>query len=303
MKNFKSITQFIFALLIATHFIGCSGGGGGGINISNLMVGDDCQRLKLPASCCTNGIRNSTVGQCADPTTAAQPPIRGSMYMAAAMAGSSAVATENANQLVGNGPESQTGKNQLAAMASNYNTIQTQAPKAVNPDNSKPPSNQAKADLFNKINDVLKNGEGDSYAGGKGSGAATALEAAPSQGKATEVAGAGGNQPHIEFQGSPGMAKSKGTPQQLAAVGSGLGGSGFGRDANIISTPEKPSMEANLDEGKAIVAPMLGLDPEDYFTRSDLKDNLFKIIEKQYRKKAESWIAVELQKKTPNPKN
>lgn len=287
-----------FTLGIIIFNFGCSGGGGGNFAIPNIMLGDDCQRFKLPASCCTAGIRNSTVGQCADPSTAAQPPIRGSMYMAAAMAGSSAINTENANSLIGAGPSTNTGGNKLAALASNSQYFKQTGQVISNPrEPSKGPADQAKADLFNKINDVLGNGQGDSYGSGKGmSGAMGALEAKPTSGKATEDLGVGGNRPGVEFDTGGGMAAAKGGKKFAAVDGNSLGG-GFGRDGNVIPTPEKASAEANMDEGKEGVNPMLGTDPDDYFTRLDLKDSLFKTVEKQYRKKAESWISVELKSK------
>jgi hypothetical protein len=287
-----------FTLSIIVLNFGCSGGGGGSFAIPNIMLGDDCQRFKLPASCCTSGIRNSTVGQCADPSTAAQPPIRGSLYMSAAMAGSSAISTENAGNLVGTGPNTNTGANKLAAMANNSQYFkQTGKVETINRSNPKGPADQAKADLFNKIKDVMDYGQGDSYGNAKGNAAMGALEAKPTSGKTTEDLGAGGNRPGVEFESSGGMANAK-SGKKIAAIGSNELGGGFGRDGNAIAAPEKASMEANMDEGKEGVNPMLGSDPDDYFTRIDLKDSLFKTVEKQYRKKAENWIAVELKAKT-----
>lgn len=84
------------------------------------------------------------------------------------------------------------------------------------------------------------------------------------------------------------------------AGGAGLGGRAFGGSgmeggSAVTANGQTPGMEfggrkpasaGGADDANA----MLGEDPDDYFARINLGDNLFKIVEKRYRTKQTGWV-------------
>ncbi|MGK5084539.1 hypothetical protein WDW37_14685 [Bdellovibrionota bacterium FG-1] len=80
-------------------------------------------------------------------------------------------------------------------------------------------------------------------------------------------------------------------------LGYGAGGAAGGAEGGSGN----PTIEVGKDNRPLADSPTAGTsDPEDYFTRHGLKENLFKIVERKYRETTMHWVQVDLQK-SPMP--
>lgn len=90
---------------------------------------------------------------------------------------------------------------------------------------------------------------------------------------------------------------------QAASAGGGGGAgasSGGGGAFNSFLGSKDSGANGNAEDEtfgdaskKGEVDPMGTQDPEDYFTRSELGDNIFKIVEKRYRSTTSGWVAIQ----------
>ena len=117
-------------------------------------------------------------------------------------------------------------------------------------------------------------------AGGPGMGLGSSLQ--------TKAATSG----EVAGSGDPGV-KTPGYEGGPAAAAGGDGGSanpfGYsGNDGSAAGGSNTLELGSGTDQGAAVDA-MANGDPEDYFTRLDLNDNLFKIVERRYGQKAMTW--------------
>ncbi len=103
--------------------------------------------------------------------------------------------------------------------------------------------------------------------------------------------------PNDDPSGTPSPSPSEGGDPNYSASKSGSGQSGsaslFGDGGDELQPGGEGSQQ--LQFGAAVDAngiPVVGpgqTDPEDYFTRTHLNDNLFKVVEKRYQTKARDW--------------
>ena len=80
------------------------------------------------------------------------------------------------------------------------------------------------------------------------------------------------------------------------AAGGGKGGSGTDLSAMLagFNGGGIPGQGGDQNFGQRNVAAMSGADPDDYFTRLGLQDNIFKIVERRYTAKSLQWQQVSL---------
>jgi hypothetical protein len=72
--------------------------------------------------------------------------------------------------------------------------------------------------------------------------------------------------------------------------GRGWGGAGGGDYLGSIGGGGAPSSASFGDQGDPNIKPMGNEDPEDYFTRIGIDENIFKIVERVYRRKAPNFL-------------
>jgi hypothetical protein len=131
-----------------------------------------------------------------------------------------------------------------------------------------------------------RGGSGSSGAGGGGgSGAGGEL-------KTDAIAGSGSTDPALgsaaaagsDYKSAGGGAAGTGGGSESFSGGFSLGGSGG------AAAPDNNEVAMGA-AGQTGVAALGSEDPDDYFTRTGLGDNLFKKVEKVYRTKSMSWAS------------
>lgn len=130
--------------------------------------------------------------------------------------------------------------------------------------------------------------KGGSEGGGGGAGAASGgslasgISTAPAAPQTVAAVAAPAQQAGGAYSGGGGGGAAKGrggSGDDPFGSLMGGGGAGFG------GGPKSESFQSN----DRAVAAVVGEDPIDYFQRTSLNDNLFKIVERRYRNKSTSW--------------
>jgi hypothetical protein len=137
---------------------------------------------------------------------------------------------------------------------------------------------------------------GGSGGGGGGSGGLGSdfgkLSTAPSAGSGSGAADATSGPSGSSGDGT----YTSGAGAGAATAGNGFGynrGSGMGGDGAGGTSEQVEFGDAGATGDVAVI----GEDPEDYFTRVGIDDNLFKIVERRYGKKASGWVQDDLKQK------
>lgn len=238
----------------------------------------------LPSSCCnSSGIQVSFTGQCASTNNATDPATNGAVNNGAAAANSGQTALNASGALgQGNAGNTKTGGLQTAA------ALGGDVARSLLPPNGSGSQPQALANL--NRNDQSGGGSGG---GGGGAGDSGGLklgsgDTAPMGSEASPTpAGASGDQGALYSGGGGGAgANQNGKSDPMASLLAGFRGpAGEGGSVGSASV----DLRAGAGNGTSTLGTA---DPQDYFTRVDLKDSLFKVVEKRYRQKATSWALI-----------
>ncbi len=133
--------------------------------------------------------------------------------------------------------------------------------------------------------------------GGSASGAATTRGAAA--GKSSAGSGLQALSPAGQNGAGSGSAATAGMDDARSGAyasggGGGRGGKGsswsFGGELGGGGAADGKTGQANFKGAGDEINPVGSEDPEDYFARLSMEDSLFKIIERRYVRKQESWV-------------
>lgn len=250
----KIILAGVFCLGVA----GCGGGGGG-----------DTPSLNLPPNNPGPIVNNTSLG-------AARPALNSGA--GAVLAGTSAAAV--AKKLAGSAGEGETGGAKLAAIAGNLKggTL---------------PDPQGGGDLTKKtvspfkLPELPKSGSTDKGAGGSvGSGTGGG-----GGGLGSGDTKSNDTNPNGLVASSPYRAETSGASAGYAGGGGGGARSGGGEESSAGAVgSEDQSLQGLGKQSDSSINPLGSDDPEDYFGRIDMEENIFKRVEKRYLKKATAWV-------------
>ncbi len=295
----KSKAASIIAPLALTCVLLASGCGGSGSNSPTVSTAaGSCPPGvgNAPKTCCNSS--GTYIGGTGCPSEVpASGAVSGALSSGALGVSSAATGVSNANKALGTGGATQTGFNPLAQTnAANDGGTTTTGP-----------SGTSTVPALPTINVPTAAQSGDTGTSSSGSKAA-ASGGSPTGETKTEAAVAaaadagGTTDPNVKAGGYGGGGGGGGrAPSSDSAAGGlaglfgsfGAGAAGAGASGNPTDT--KFGVQGSKNQ---IVN---GEDPNDYFTRLGLYDNLFKVVERKYTQKAMSWTsgqATELREKS-----
>jgi len=139
----------------------------------------------------------------------------------------------------------------------------------------------------------IGSGGGGSAGGGAGGGMNAGTIGTGVLGAEQAAATVGQEDPNAKYAGGGGAGSGGGGGRGRGGFGFGSGG--FGGSGGGAAGPAELGFGAREDGTN----PLGSADPEDYFTRTDLFANLFKVIEKRYRNKATDWARQDAKGVTP----
>lgn len=257
----------LLAAALMVYFLsGCAPqGGGAGVTpaaFPNQPIGCPNGMPSLSPSCCDNKGKQIRFDKDCGGFTRDAKPMAGIMAGAAqaATAGNRAIAS--ANELVGD------TQGRLAAATSANTVAQKTGPEA------RDPIETLREMMKQKPSASGAAGGGGAMIGGGGAGAGGVRDTAPA-----------GNAPAAQMTA------------ETNAAGSAYGGGGGGRagagggTADLFPSGGLVANNGTIEMHKQdkYVEPMLTADPNDYFQRVPVSENIFKVVERRYRKTENSW--------------
>jgi hypothetical protein len=259
---------------------------GGGSNVASVGSTD------AGTSACPTGIGGLPVGCCDSTGVAISPPPAGVTGCATLTPGTGPIASTGGNgagsaggatsdlgtasQLVGSGAATGMSGQYAGATAGGIQPAVAQLANVV------PNAAGIAAGALTPTSGSASGGGGSgSGAGGLDDTSTITAAASPDPMSSSSLLGANGDAPYAASGATAGGVLPNGAKASGFQFGNGFAG------------PEGTVASSMAFGNGSSVDPMLGGDPEDYFTRIGLEDSLFKKVERRYRDTSVQWASVQ----------